>query len=207
LAEEFQEETTMKLRIWLPVLFALLFFPSLSSAQQKMTCASGPGGHRVYCAADTRGGVVLVRPRAAGLPCRQGVQWGFDASGIWVEGGCAADFEVHEYRGGPWWWDSGKGHRPEAWRGVGACFYRNVGFDGPYFCLGRGERITRLPSGFNDAISSIQLLRAGKVDIFGMDNFTGRSARVRDNVPNLKQWRIPNTDKSWNNRISSIRVD
>jgi hypothetical protein len=207
LAEGNQEEMTMTLRIWLTVLFALLFFPALSCAQQTVTCASGPGGRRVYCAADTRGGVVLVRPRAPGLHCRQGVQWGFDASGIWVEGGCAADFQVSAYRGGPWWWDSGKGHRPEAWRGTGACFYRSAGFGGAYFCLARGERVDRLPPGFDDAISSIQLLRANTVTIFGQPNFGGRSALVPGDIPNLKQWRIPGTGKTWNNRISSIRVD
>ncbi len=197
----------MKLRMWLTILSALLFFPSLSSAQQSVTCSSGPGGRRVYCAADTRGGVVLVRPRGPSLRCKQGVQWGFDASGIWVEGGCAADFQVSAYRGGPWWWDSGKGHRPEAWRGVGACFYRNVGFDGPYFCLGRGDRVASMPSGFGNAISSIQVLRANAVYVFGESNFSGRSIRVQGDVPNLKRWRTPETGKSWNNRISSIRVD
>jgi len=197
----------MKLRIWLTVLFALLLFPALASAQQSVTCSSGPSGRRVYCAADTRGGVVLVRPIAPTVQCKQGVQWGADASGIWVQSGCAAVFQVNAYSGGPWWWDSGPGHRPATWRGTGACFYRKVGFDGKYFCLGRGDRINRLPSDFNDSISSIQVVRAKSVYVFGMDNFGGRSALVRDDVPNLKQWRIPGTDKTWNNRISSIRVD
>jgi hypothetical protein len=197
----------MTLRVRLMILFSMLLFPTLSFAQQSVTCASGPGGHRVYCAADTRGGVVLVRPHAPGLRCRQGVQWGFDASGIWVEGGCAAEFQVREYRGGPWWWDSGRGHRPEPWRGVGACFYRNVGYDGPYFCLARGERVTQMPPGFDNAISSIQVVRANNVMIFSKDNFGGYGGRIRDDVPNLRNWRIPETNKSWNNRLSSIRVD
>lgn len=197
----------MTLQVRLMILFSLLLIPSVSFAQQSVTCASGPGGHRVYCAADTRGGVVLVRPRAPGMHCRQGVQWGFDASGIWVEGGCAAEFQVHEYRGGPWWWDSGHGHRPEPWRGQGACFYRNVGYGGPYFCLARGERINHMPSGFDNAISSIQVMRANSVMIFSKDNFGGYGGRIRDDVPNLKNWRIPETNKSWNNRLSSIRVD
>jgi hypothetical protein len=197
----------MTWRLRLTILFSMLLFPSLSFAQQSVTCASGPSGQRVYCAADTRGGVVLVRPRAPGIRCRQGVQWGFDASGIWVEGGCAAEFQVRPYQGGPWWWDSGRGHRPEPWRGVGACFYRNVGYDGPYFCLARGERVDHMPPGFDNAISSIQVMRADKLMIFSKDNFGGYGGWIRDDVPNLKNWRIPETNKSWNNRVSSIRVD
>lgn len=139
--------------------------------------------------------------------CRQGIEWGFDANGIWVEGGCAGDFVVRPYRGGPWWWDSGKGHHPQPWRGTGACFYRNVGFDGPYFCLGRGERVDSLPPGFDNAITSIQVLRANGVWIFSKPGFGGYSGRIANDVPNLKNYRIPGTGNTWNNRISSIRVD
>ena len=84
----------MTLRLGLLCLTAFLWLPSVSLAQQSVTCASDSGGHRVYCAADTRGGVVLVRLRAPGLRCRQGIEWGFDASGVWVEHGCAAEFQV-----------------------------------------------------------------------------------------------------------------
>jgi Protein of unknown function (DUF3011) len=190
----------------LAVLFAVLI-PGLARAQNAITCSSAPGGGRTYCAADTRGGVTLVAPRGARVPCQQGVQWGFDAQGIWVQGGCSADFRVKPYRGGAWWWDSGPGVRPAPWKGTGACFYRNVGFDGAYFCMGRGEKIDRLPSGFNNAISSIQVVRARSVVIYSQNNFQGYSSRVPDSIPNLKQWRIPSTGKSWNNRISAIRVD
>ena len=121
-------------------LLCALLFPGLAMAQNTITCASAPGGGRTYCAADTRGGVVLVTPRGPRVPCQQGVQWGFDARGIWVQGGCAADFRVQPYKGGPWWWDSGPGNRPAPWQGTGACFFRKVGYDGPYFCMSRGQR-------------------------------------------------------------------
>ena len=45
------------------------------------------------CSADTRGGVRLVRQRS-GSPCIQGRTWGRDRGGVWVDGGCRADFEV-----------------------------------------------------------------------------------------------------------------
>jgi hypothetical protein len=188
-------------------LLCALLFPGLAMAQKTITCASAPGGGRTYCGADTRGGVVLVTPRGPRVPCQQGVQWGFDARGIWVQGGCAADFRVQPYQGGPWWWDSGPGNRPAPWQGTGACFYKNVGYSGPYFCMSRGQRIDRLPDNFNSAISSIQILRARSVIVYGQNYYQGRSARVPDSIPNLKQWRIPENGKSWNNRISSIRVD
>ena len=63
----------------------------------------GPGGqviscssddmHRHYCAADTRGGVQLVKQRSDSA-CRQGRSWGYDRRGIWVDHGCRADFQV-----------------------------------------------------------------------------------------------------------------
>lgn len=196
----------MTSRIRLFVFLAALFLPSAVFAQQRITCSSGPDGRRVYCAADTRGGVVLVRPRGPAR-CRQGREWGFDASGIWVEGRCAADFEVRPYRGGPWWWDSGKGHRPEAWHGTGACFYRDPGFQGAYFCLQRGESMDRLPSGFNDAITSIQVVRARNVWIFSNSGFAGYSGQLSGDVPNLRDWHLPGSKHTWNNRISSIRVE
>lgn len=196
----------MPSRIRLIVLLAALFLPAATYAQQRITCASGPDGRRVYCSADTRGGVTLVRPRGPAR-CRQGQEWGFDASGIWVERGCAAEFEVRPYRGGAWWWDSGKGHRPEAWHGTGACFYRDAGFQGAYFCLQRGESVDRLPPGFNDAITSIQVVRARNVWVFSKAGFAGYSGQLSDDVPNLRQWRLPGSSHTWNNRISSIRVE
>ncbi len=72
----------------------------------------GPGGpswggwgqkYNVYCASDdgrrnrcsvyTSGGVRLVRQRS-GSPCVYGSTWGWDRSGIWVDRGCRADFEI-----------------------------------------------------------------------------------------------------------------
>jgi len=197
----------MRLGYKLGVLLGFLLLPGLAHAQRTVTCESGPRGARVYCEADTRGGVALVRPRDPRVRCQQGVQWGFDARGIWVEGGCAAEFQVQQYRGGPVWWDSGRGHRPEAWRGTGACFYRNPGFDGAYFCMNRGETIDALPRGFNDAITSIQIVRARSVEVFTAAGYGGYSARFSDDVGNLKAVRITGTGNTWNNRISSIRVN
>lgn len=56
-----------------------------------ITCSSD-NGQRVYCSADTRGGVRLVR-QLSGSPCDQR-SWGYDSRGIWVDRGCRAQFDV-----------------------------------------------------------------------------------------------------------------
>jgi hypothetical protein len=45
------------------------------------------------CEADTGGGVQVVR-QISNTPCRFGEQWGYDDGGIWVAGGCRAEFAV-----------------------------------------------------------------------------------------------------------------
>lgn len=79
----------------------------------------------------------------------------------------------------------------------GACFYRDEGFRGDYFCLARGSSYPSLPRGFNDAIRSIRVFGAG-VRIFIDSDFRGRSAEVQRDVPDLHGM--------WRDTISSIRV-
>ena len=45
------------------------------------------------CAVDVRGGVQLVK-QLSRTDCVQGRNWGYDAGGIWVTGGCRAEFAV-----------------------------------------------------------------------------------------------------------------
>jgi Protein of unknown function (DUF3011) len=61
-------------------------------ADQIISCASDDM-HRHYCAADTGGGVQLLKQRSDSS-CRQGYSWGYDRRGIWVDHGCRADFQV-----------------------------------------------------------------------------------------------------------------
>jgi Protein of unknown function (DUF3011)/Ricin-type beta-trefoil lectin domain-like len=62
-----------------------------------LTCSSD-NFQRVYCRADTRFGVQMVR-QISGSPCRQGETWGFDNRGVWVDRGCRAVFRVNQDRG------------------------------------------------------------------------------------------------------------
>jgi hypothetical protein len=57
-----------------------------------ITCSSNDG-RRIYCNADTRGGVRLVR-QISGSRCEQGSTWGYDSRGVWVDRGCRAEFDV-----------------------------------------------------------------------------------------------------------------
>lgn len=50
-------------------------------------------GKRTQCTADTSGGVRFARA-LSDAACGYGRQWGFDAKGIWVSGGCRAEFAV-----------------------------------------------------------------------------------------------------------------
>lgn len=46
-----------------------------------------------HCPADTQGGVRLFR-QLSRASCIEGRTWGVDGNGIWVEGGCRAEFEL-----------------------------------------------------------------------------------------------------------------
>jgi hypothetical protein len=50
---------------------------------------------RTYKRTSTRGGVRLAR-QLSREACVQGVSWGFDRDGIWVDAGCRAEFETGE---------------------------------------------------------------------------------------------------------------
>ena len=91
----------MRIRLIVTVAVALcwLGLPRQASAQI-INCGSQDGG-RQYCAADTRGGVTMVKQNS-NSPCVQGQTWGYDGRGIWVDRGCRADFQVgNNYRPGP----------------------------------------------------------------------------------------------------------
>jgi hypothetical protein len=81
----------------------------------------------------------------------------------------------------------------------GACFYRNAGYRGDYFCVPRGASYPMVPAGFNDQISSIHIIGARGVLIFENRDFGGRVARIASDVPDLRRG-------VWNDKVSSLRV-
>ncbi len=100
-------------------------------------------------------------------------------------------------------WRWGRPHTPRS----GACFYKDAGFRGDYFCLKDGERWPSMPAGFNDRITSIRVFGGARLRVFNNDSFTGVSLMLDRDADDLR--RIPvsdNRSKSWNDRISSIAV-
>lgn len=56
-------------------------------------CAS-QGPRRRYCPADINYGAAQLMRRIGAAPCIYGRNWGYDPQGVWVQGGCAAEFRV-----------------------------------------------------------------------------------------------------------------
>jgi hypothetical protein len=77
-------------------LLGALCLPRASQAQDRdlrtVTCSS-MDGQRVFCAADTRDGVHLVR-QVGDTRCEEGLTWGYTDRGIWVDRGCRAEFAL-----------------------------------------------------------------------------------------------------------------
>ena len=59
-------------------------------AKVTVTCAPQTSA-RTFCAADTSGGVVLLKSTGPG-ECLLGKTWGYDATGVWVSDGCSGEF-------------------------------------------------------------------------------------------------------------------
>ena len=71
------------------------------SRGDSLICESDDG-HRRFCRADTSFGVHIVRQMSR-TDCVEGRTWGFNNNGIWVDGGCRAEFSLGRrggYRGG-----------------------------------------------------------------------------------------------------------
>ena len=63
-----------------------------SGGNRRFVCDAQGSGYRL-CRADTRSGVRMVR-QLSKTPCRQNQTWGYERGGVWVDGGCRAEFEV-----------------------------------------------------------------------------------------------------------------
>lgn len=81
----------------------------------------------------------------------------------------------------------------------GACFYRDTGFRGDYFCARAGETLDDLPFGMNNEISSIRIFGRAEVTVYRGPGFSGRRERFDRDVYSLRQ-------EGWNDLISSARL-
>lgn len=97
------------------------------------------------------------------------------------------------------------GNHDNQLRRDGACFYKDADFHGEKFCMERGERLPRMPEGFNDTISSIRIFGNTEITVYKERDFGGASLDLHDDVTSLRDYHI-SPGHSWNDRISSIRV-
>jgi hypothetical protein len=82
---------------------------------------------------------------------------------------------------------------------AGACFFKDAGFRGEYFCIRAGDGVERLPDDMNDAITSVRVFGRAEVVVYRDIRFNGGSLRLDHSASNLR-------DENWNDRISSMRV-
>jgi hypothetical protein len=106
------------------------------------------------------------------------------------------------YRGSPKW-DRSWNERPLP--GVGACFFKDIGFQGDRFCVTRGDKLESLPGNFGDNISSIQLFGRARVTVFNDRSFRGGSQEFGTSISDLRTQKFRD-GHTWNDRISSMRV-
>ena len=66
--------------------------PPAQSTLARVVCSSQERGYE-FCEVETRYGVRLTR-QISRARCVEGSTWGYDRRGIWVDAGCAAEFEV-----------------------------------------------------------------------------------------------------------------
>lgn len=176
-------------------------------------------GRRNYCDTgyiDAR--QVTIAQQISGSPCNRGATWGVDARGLWVDRGCRAIFNITNWNGGGGgpgggWWTPGPTPPPWPptgdWQGGnwgrgGACFYSDRNFGGKYLCLRRGETRNQLGS-LGDDISSIRVFGGARVMVYNDRDFRGPSAATARDIPDLRAWSYGG-GHTWNNRISSVRV-
>jgi hypothetical protein len=87
----------------------------------------------------------------------------------------------------------------ERYPNSGACFYENANWEGRYFGVRDGERVSEMPPGMNDKISSIRLFGNAEAAVWRDHNMSGKTTRFVTSQRNLR-------DTGWNDQISSLEV-
>jgi len=90
--------------------------------------------------------------------------------------------------------------------GPGVFLYKHADFNGSKIFIKAGKNIKNLYKiGWNDQISSIELVDNAWIEIYEHANYQGASVTIKDDVIDLANFseNIPGT---WNDKISSIKV-
>jgi hypothetical protein len=190
--------------------------------QNTINCDSNDG-RRNYCGNVNSNHQVSLQRQVSHSPCVRGQTWGVDGRGLWVDRGCRGIFSISGWNGGGGsgpggpgggWWDPNPGDPwpPNGnwhggnWDRGGACFYKDRDFGGSFICLRRGESKDFLGS-YGDDISSIRVFGGARVTVYDDRNYTGARTTTNRDVPDLRNWSVEGkSGHTWNNRISSLRI-
>jgi Protein of unknown function (DUF3011) len=215
--------------------FALLLLPSMAAAQKSIKCESNHG-QRVYCGhydfnqvqLDRRiSGSPCIQGKSWGVD-RDGLWVDRGCRAYFSilrsprgdrdrhDDAAAGDAHTDSHRDAPdngWWtpdrndtWPPRGDWHGGHWESGGACFYKDRDYGSSFFCIHRGQERQSLGS-YGDDISSIRLFGGARVIVFDDRDFSGARQTLMRDVSDLRQ--IPVRQKpghTWNNRISSVRV-
>jgi len=98
--------------------------------------------------------------------------------------------------------------------GARVTFFENANFSGASVTLYPGDSIENLDRAtfeggrrINDRISSIRVEGGAEVTIFLDAKYRGETMRITRDVRNFADVFLPNNSKTWNDQISSVRVE
>jgi hypothetical protein len=74
-------------------LSAVLAQPAAKQTTYALIVCESPNGQQSFCSADTHRGVRMLRELSRNR-CFEGRTFGYERDGIWISGGCAAEFEI-----------------------------------------------------------------------------------------------------------------
>lgn len=94
----------------------------------------------------------------------------------------------------------------EVEEGPGVILYKHAGFKGSRIFVKAGRNIRDLRKiGWNDKISSIELVDNARIRIYEHKNYQGASITIKDDIIDLAEF-SEDIRGTWNDKISSIKV-
>ncbi len=100
----------------------------------------------------------------------------------------------------------GEAYDDESIDGPGVILYKHSEFRGKRIFIRAGRNISNLRRlGWNDKISSIELVQGATIRVFQHSGYRGNSTWIKRDVPDLDEY-YRNIRGDWNDRISSIKV-
>ncbi len=87
------------------------------------------------------------------------------------------------------------------------CVYENANYSGRMQCFDSGADISDLgQSGWSDRISSIRIIGNGRAVAFLDTGYNGERLVINQDIPDLRNFRLRNNNRTWDNQISSLEI-